>query len=84
MSDLLDERRHFRRCDADDGLNHYLFGEFVHHHEDMFVATRGGSEGSYLVQSPYSEWPRWRNCPQGLSWDVLLLGEELTPFALPD
>jgi hypothetical protein len=28
--------------------------------------------------------PRRGNCSQGLSWHVLLLGEELTPFTLPD
>jgi hypothetical protein len=50
----------------------------------MLVTSRGGSEGSYRVQAPYSEGLGWRNCPQGLSRKVLLLGEELTYFASSD
>jgi hypothetical protein len=47
----------------------------------VLVAASGGSEGPYRVKAPYGKGPRWRNCPQCLSWDVLFLDEELVPFA---
>jgi len=39
---------------------------------------------SHRVDSPAGEWPGWRDRLQGLSRDVLLLGEELAFGAPPD
>jgi len=43
----------------------------------MIVAADGYLEGSYRVESPAGEWLGEWYCPQGLSRDVLLFGEEL-------
>jgi hypothetical protein len=54
--------------------------EFVDGYQYMFVAARGGKERSYIVETPHSEGPRWRDGMQGLSWQVLLFGKELASF----
>jgi hypothetical protein len=47
VSDILDELCRLLRRDAGESSNLYPFGELVHHHKDMLVAARGGTEGSY-------------------------------------
>jgi hypothetical protein len=50
----------------------------------VLVPARGRLEGSYRVEAPYGKGPRRWNCPQNLSRDVLLLGEELATLTLPN
>jgi len=52
-------------------------GELVDGDEYMSEAVLCRLEWSYRVEFPACEWLGWRNRPQGLSRDVLLLGEEL-------
>jgi hypothetical protein len=47
----------------------------------MFVASWGGTKRSYSVETPHSERPRQWDGAQGLSWQVLLFGKELSSFA---
>jgi hypothetical protein len=59
-------------------------GEFVHRHQDVLVATRSRLEWTHRVKPPNGKGPgRW-NCPQNLSRNVLLLGEELATLAPPN
>jgi hypothetical protein len=47
----------------------------------VFVAAKGGTKQSYSIETPHSEGTRWRDGAHDLSWQVLLLGKELTSFA---
>jgi hypothetical protein len=69
-------RRFFRNRSDFDPL-----GEFVDGHQYMFVTARSGTKWSHSVETPHSEGPRRRDGAQGLSWQVLLFGEELASFA---
>jgi hypothetical protein len=59
-------------------------GDFVHHHQDVLVAARCRLEWSHRVKAPNGKGPRWWNCPENLSQDVLLLSKELASFAPPN
>jgi hypothetical protein len=50
----------------------------------VLVAARGYLEWFHQVKAPYGKGPGWWNCPQNLSRDVLLLGEELATLASPN
>jgi hypothetical protein len=71
----------FFLCDFHNKLDFNPLGGFVDDHEDILVATWGGSERTHRVKAPHGEGPRWGNCAQGLSWQVLLFGKELASFA---
>jgi hypothetical protein len=55
--------------------------EFMDGYQDIAVATWGGSEQTHRVDAPHGEGPRLGNCAQGLSWQVMVFGEELTSLA---
>jgi hypothetical protein len=38
-------------------------------------------ERTHKVKAPHGGGPRWGNCVQDLSWQVLLFGKELAIFA---
>jgi hypothetical protein len=84
MGDVFDEPHGLFRRDCGDGVDLDPLGEFVHHHQDVLVAARGCLEWSHRVQAPNGEGPRWWNCPQDLSRDVLLPRKELASFAPPN
>jgi hypothetical protein len=84
IGDVLDELCGLFRHDCGDGVELNPLGEFVHHHQDVLVASRGRLEWSHHVKAPYGKGSEWWNYPQNLSRDVLLLGEELATFAPPN
>jgi hypothetical protein len=81
VNNVLNERRGLFLHDRSDGADLNTLGEFVHRHQDVLVAARSRLEWSHRVKAPNGKGPGWWNCPQDLSRDVLLLGEELAPLA---
>jgi hypothetical protein len=55
--DISDEFNYFLRCYFCNGSDFNPLGEFVYGNQDMFVATRSGTERSYRVEAPHSEGP---------------------------
>jgi hypothetical protein len=47
----------------------------------MFLDAWGGKKRSYNIKTPRSKGPRWTDGAQGLGWQVLLFGKELSSFA---
>jgi hypothetical protein len=80
----LHEFRCFFRRDFCDRSDFNPIGEFVDGHEDVPVAARIYSEWTHRIEAPHGEGPGWGNCAQGLSWQVLFFGKELTSFASLD
>jgi hypothetical protein len=79
--DVSDEFNYLFRCYFHNCSDLNPLGEFVYSNQDMFVAALSGTKRFYRVETPHSEGPRWRNSVQGLSWQVLLFGKELSSFA---
>jgi hypothetical protein len=81
MGDVLDELCGLIPRDRSDGVDLDPLGEFVHRHQDVLVAARSRLEWSHRVKAPNGKGPGWLSCPQDLSRDMLLLGEELATLA---
>jgi hypothetical protein len=84
MGDVYDELCSLFRHDSVNGTDLDPLGEFFHRHQNVLIAARSRLESSHRVKALNGKGPGWRNCPQNLSWDVLLLGEELATLELPN
>jgi hypothetical protein len=80
MRYVLDEFGHLAGYNAAHRLDIYPFGEFVYHYQDVLVATPSNSGRANRFQTPHCKGIRWMDGSQGLSRQMLLLGEELVPF----
>ena len=70
---LLDELDCLGCCRGGDWLHLDPLSQLVDGDEYEGVAALRCFQGSHRIESPASEWPGWRDRPQSLSWDVLLL-----------
>ena len=84
MRYLLDELGCLDCCCGGDRVHLDPLGELIDGDEYEGVAALRCFQGSHRIESPTGEWPGWRDSPQDLSQDMLLLGEELAPWALSE
>jgi hypothetical protein len=57
MFDFSDEFNYFFRRYFRNRSDFNPLGKFVYGNQDMFVASRGGTKRSYIVETPHSEGP---------------------------